>query len=330
MPRYSNLTEKELLEKEEEWWEWEDETNFMWLDEGVEIFQRLSRVNQNEVRYREILAYLLLKQGEDLKLRQRSYDRAIMSFRQLVRIHPENARAYYRLGFLYFYQEEWLKSIDSFQQSLSRHPRQPSNQLNKEQQIKAHYYILKATQIIMNQTLGKVEEIPSQDLELFEEIKHLMEEMKDTARGEEKPYQMIVNGKEFSEISEREYEKLTDIFENKNILILNQRSLNDTTFALNGREVTIPGTQVPLLEFLMRHPEGVKKEDIIQRMFRQSKNPDAALRRMISRLRRERLDQLSPLNDWIVTKNGTYRWVCLEEYRMFKHNRDVSTDLLLD
>ena len=329
MVRMSNLSEEELLEKEDGWWEREDETNLSWINEGVEIFRSLSRVKPNEIRYKETLAYLLLSQGEDLKLRQHSYEKAVMRFNQVVKIDPENSRAYYRLGFLYFYLEKWAKSVDSFQHSLNSRPRQTRNQLQKEQEIKAHYYILKATQIILNENLRKAEQIPTKDLELFGEIKHLLNEIKAMGRVEERPYQMIVNGKEFSEISEREYEQFSDFEENTNCIILNQRSMNDATLALNGRDISIPPKQLPLLEFLMRHPEGVRYDDIVHRRSRQSKNPHASLRQTILRLR-HRLQALDPLNDLIETIDGGYRWNSYYEYRMFKHNRDVSTDLLLD
>ncbi|MEB1808868.1 MAG: winged helix-turn-helix domain-containing protein [Bacillaceae bacterium] len=329
MTRLSNLSEEELLEKEDDWWEREDETSLRWINEGVEIFRNLSRLKPNVIRFKETLAYLLLVQGEDLKLRQHTYKKAIMRFHQVVKIDPENARAYYRLGFLYFYEQEWAKSVDSFQRSLNCFPRQARNQLEKEQQIKAHYYTLKATQIILKESLGRVEQIPPADLERFAEFKHLLNEIKACGQPEEKPYQMIVDGKEFKEISEREYEQLSDPFENKSYYILNHRSINDTTLSFNDREVSIPASQVPLLEFLMRHPEGVHREEIVQRRYRHSRDPHAALRRSISRLR-DRLESLDPQHDMIETIGGGYRWNCLYHYRMFKHNRDVSTDLLLD
>ncbi|WP_413299803.1 winged helix-turn-helix domain-containing protein [Bacillus sp. 1P10SD] len=329
MIRMSTLSEEKLLELEDAWWEKEDETDLGWINEGEAIFRNLSRVNPKEIRYKETLAYLLIKQGEDLKLRKHSYEKAIVRFSQVVKIVPENARAYYRLGFLYFYKKHWAKSIDSFQHSLNCHPRQSRNQLEKEQEMKAHYYLVKATQSILNESLERIKQIPTKDLELFGEMKHLLKEMKESGRAEEKPYQMIVNGVEFSEISEREYDKLSDPFENKQYLILNQRSMNDVTLSLNGREISIPATQVPLLEYLMRHPEGVRNEDIIQRRYRQSRDPHATLRRNIARLR-NRLEPLAPLNSFIETIDGGYRWTSFYPYRMFKHNRDVSTDLLLD
>ncbi|WP_162232215.1 helix-turn-helix domain-containing protein [Halalkalibacter wakoensis] len=99
--------------------------------------------------------------------------------------------------------------------------------------------------------------------------------------------------------------------------------------SLYGKEVGIPSNQVLLLEYLMRHPEGVRREEIIQRRFRQSRDPESALRQNIRRLR-ARLEGLVPLHEFIQTIDGGYRWNTLHEYRMFKHSRDVSTDLLLD
>ncbi|GAE28246.1 hypothetical protein JCM9140_4459 [Halalkalibacter wakoensis JCM 9140] len=85
------------------------------------------------------------------------------------------------------------------------------NQLTKEQTIKAHHYILKTTQIIVSETLLQIKNIPQEELDLFGEINLLIEEMKEGygANGQEKPYQMIKNGKEFYDISEREYELLS-------------------------------------------------------------------------------------------------------------------------
>lgn len=331
MKRLSDLTEHELLIMEDAWWEREDESNQSWINEGVRIFQNLSRHNAKEIRYKETLAYLLLMQGEDMKLRQHSYEKAIQRFKQVVKIDTENARAYYRLGFLYFYLEEWANSIQFFQQALNRFPRQSRNQLDQEQKIKAHHYILKATQIIAVEVIGKVDRIPKKDLDLFGEIKLLVKEIKGGfgVEGLSKPYQMIVNGVEFSDITENEYEQLSDIYEHNSCIILNQRTINDTTIALYEREIHIPRNQVPLLEYLMRNPEGVCRGDIIQKRYRQSRNPEAALRQNISRLR-TRLEPLDPLNQLIQTIDGGYRWNWKHEYRMFKHNRDVSSDMLLE
>jgi tetratricopeptide (TPR) repeat protein len=329
MIQKSNLTEKELLLKEDNWLDREDETNLNWIEEGIEIYRNFSSVQPNEIRYKETLAYLLLVQGEDLKLRQHSYEKAIMRFNQVVKLDKHNARAFYRLGFLYFYQKEWAKSVDSFQCSLRCQPRQTRNQLQKEQQVKAHYYILKASQIIFNESLLRAEQIPSEDLDLFGEMKYLLTELKGIRQEEEKPYQIIHNGTKFREISEREYELLSDPDENEEHIILNQHSMNDVILSFQGRMIAIPTLQVPLLEYLMRHPEGVQHEEILGRMYRHSKDPRGMLRKNVKRLR-ERMKHLEPTHAFIETIHGGYRWNSSYPYRMFKHQRDVSTDLLLD
>lgn len=326
---FSNLTEDELLEKEEAWWEREDELNSDWIYEGVEIFTSLSKANPKEIRYKETLSYLLLLQGEDLKLRQHSYEDAIECMKQVVKLDPSNARAHYRLGFLYFFQKRWTKSIDSFQMSLNSLPRKLRNQLQKDQQIKAHFYILKAAKMILEENFKKVEKIPPKDLENFGEMKLLLEEMRSSGQVEEKPYQMIVNGVEVRNISEREYEELSDPFENKGMIILNFKSTNDVTLSLNGKEIFITPALVALIEYLMRNPDGVSSEDIIQRKYRYSRDPHAKLRKDISRLR-SRLRSIHANETLIETIDGGYRWNSSYNYRIFKHSRDVSMDLLLD
>lgn len=329
MKRLTNLTESELLELEGEWWDREDESDFRWVNEGVRLFKRLSSVNQSEIRYKETLAYLLLLQGEEFKMRKRVYGDALKRFKSVVRLDPDNARAHYRLGFLYFYEEEWTRSIDSFQQSLNCHPSKSRNQLATDQKVKAHYYILKATQIILHESLHQVEQVSKEELDVFGEIKSLMNELRGLREVEEKPYQMIVNGVDFSDITEREYEELSDPFENDDWVIFNQKSMNDVTVTLNGREVTITNSLVPLLEFLMRNPKGLQQEEIIWRRVLDSKDPKAKLRQDIRRLR-DRLKRVDKDYPFIETIEGGYRWNNRLPYRMFKHYRDVSTDLLLD
>ncbi|MFC0469286.1 hypothetical protein ACFFHM_01710 [Halalkalibacter kiskunsagensis] len=331
MRRLSDLTEEELLEKENDWWDREDDTDQSWINEGVQLYKRLSKINQRDITYQETLAYLLLKQGEDMKLRQHAYDEAIKKFNSVVRIDPSNSRACYRLGFLYFGQEAWAKSIDSFQQSLRKKASHARNQLEQDQKIKAHHYILKATQIIANETLGKIEQIPEKELEVFGEIKILIEEIKSGRRNkeEEKPYQMIINGWEYVNLTEEDYVQQSDPFKNKAHIILNQGTIHYTTVSFNTREIQIPYNQVPFLEYIMRNPEGVSREDLIQKRFRESNDPEAALRQNIRRLR-SRLQELDPMYEFIKTVTGGYCWNNELEYRMLKHSRDITSDLLLD
>lgn len=329
MRNLRDLTEDELLEKESDWWEREDESDPDWVNEGVRIFRNLLMKNPRDIRYRETIAYLMLLQGEDFKLSRHSYRQAIFSLKQVVRLDPDNARAHYRLGFLYFYEEEWTKSIESFQRALRSRPLHSRNQLQKDQQIKAHYYISKAAQIILKRNLEKVYQIPLKDLQLSGEMNLLLEEIRALEQAEEKPYLMIVNGVEFSNIREREYEQLSDPFENDGWIILNFRSINDVTLSFNGREISITPGRAALLEYLMRNPDGVSHEDIIQRRYRLSKNPRGNLRQDIRRLR-TRMTEIDLCENVIETIGGGYRWNSPYNYRILKHSRDVSTDLLLD
>ncbi|WP_307322299.1 winged helix-turn-helix domain-containing protein [Evansella vedderi] len=323
------LSEEELLELESEWWEREDESNLSWINEGVHLFENLSRKNQRDINYREMLAYLLLQQGEDMKLRQHAYEKALRVIQRVVRLDTDNARAYYRLGFLYFYKEAWALSIDSFQQALNCRPLASRNRLEKEQEMKAHHYIMKGAQMILNESLQKVSTIPSSDLELFGEIKLLMEELKEGLGEREKPYVLTVNGKEQRYLTEKEYEELSDPYENENCLIFNQLHIQNTLILLNDQDIQITPKYVTLLELIMQHPEGISVEAILQRKFRNSKNPQNNLRRAIGRLR-QRLEPIDPHRELIQTVDGGYKWNCQREYRMFKHTRDVSSDLLLD
>jgi DNA-binding response OmpR family regulator len=328
-----SVTLEELLEQEDKWYEREDESNLQWIDEGIRLYGRLSQKNPREVRFKEMRAYLLLKQGEDLKLRQHSYEKAIQVFNQLVRIDVSNSIAHYRLGFLYFYEKSWGLSIHSFQQALLQKARRSESRLTKEQEIKAYHYILKATQILTTETLDRVEHISAADLKLFEEITVLLKEMKSGLGEREKPYQMIVNGQDYSYLTDQEYEELSDPESHYDTMIFNQRSLNDTTLSWRGREARIRANQVSLIEYLMKNPEGVSRTNIIERSFSHSQDAHAAentLSQNIRRLRRRLQEELQAPLEFIETIEVGYRWNVDVEYRMFKHTRDVSTDLLPD
>ncbi|OLS38278.1 hypothetical protein BTR22_07265 [Alkalihalophilus pseudofirmus] len=327
MGRYSEYTLDELLEIEADWWDREDESDRRWVNEGVQLLTYLSSKERDNIRYKEVKAYLLILQGESLKIKDRSFDRAIKAFEQVIRIEPDNARANYRLGFLYFYEEEWTKSLDAFYQSAHSSPNKTRKKLTPEQMIKAHYYILKNSKIITQSSLDHIDDMPYKQLEMNEELKLLLDEIRNgiEPNDEIKPYQMIINGVKYSDISEEEYEMRSDIYQP--IFIFNQISLNDTEVSYKGKSVSIPLRNAAILEYLMKNPNGVARQDIISRLSQQSRNPEAALRQIISRLRRK-LAELDPDIEFIETIDGGYRWSVAGEYRMFKHFRCVGVDIL--
>lgn len=326
--RDSHLTKEQLLKLEEEWLSKEEESP-QTIEEGICLYRRLSRINPECMRYRESLAKLLLKKGTYEKIQKRSFDRAKQTFCILIKLAEKNKDnhplAHYRLGFLYFYDEEWTKAIDSFQKALSFKTTRRGQMLTKEQRVKAHHYILKATQIIALDTLEKINNMPEEDLDLFEEIKLLKREM-ENGLTEEKPYLMIVNGTETRYISEWEYEVLST--PNHSCVILDQGRAGRTILSILGNEGHISETYVPLLELLMKHPEGIKNESILLRLYDQRKNSMTILRQNIRRLR-ERIERISPIHEqFIETIEQGYRWNTTYEYLIFKHTRDVSHDFL--
>ncbi|MEC2072497.1 winged helix-turn-helix domain-containing protein [Alkalihalophilus marmarensis] len=329
MKKYSEYTLDELLEVEADWWDREDETNPKWINEGLNIFLELLKLDRKNSRYLEVRAYLLILHGEFLKIQDRSYERAIKVFHQIIKLEPDNARANYRLGFLYFYEEEWTKSLDAFYQAAHSNPNLTRKKLTAEQMVKAHYYILKNSKIITQASLDHIDDMPYKQLEQNEELKLLLDEIRNGIEPNEeiKPYQMIKNGVEYSNISEEEYDMYSDI--DQPTFIFNQISLNDTEISYNGRSVSIPLRNAAILEYLMKNPSGVSKQDIISRLSQQSKDPEAALRQIISRLRRK-LAELDPEIEFIKTIDGGYLWTGAGQYRMFKHFRCVGTELQLD
>lgn len=83
MSRDTELTLEQLLEKENDWLEREDESSQDWIDEGINLYKRLSRYDVRDVRYKKLLVYLLIKQGEDFKFCPHSYKKAIVLLNEL-------------------------------------------------------------------------------------------------------------------------------------------------------------------------------------------------------------------------------------------------------
>ncbi|WP_368505223.1 hypothetical protein AB3N04_06165 [Alkalihalophilus sp. As8PL] len=105
--------------------------------------------------------------------------------------------------------------------------------------------------------------MPYKELEKNEELKLLLSEIREGMEPQEeiKPYQMILNGKEYSDISEEEYDIHSDI--DQPIFIFNQISLNDTEVSYKGRSTSIPLRNAAILEYLMKNPNEVTRQDII-------------------------------------------------------------------
>jgi tetratricopeptide (TPR) repeat protein len=330
MGRNLDLTIEELLQREDDWSEREDFSNISWIREGIKLYQLFLRKDPTNLRYSEMLGYLLLKQGEDENLRHHSYQRAIFAFERVVKLDRANAIAFYRLGLLYFYQEKWAKSIHSFQQALQLNPPFSRYRLNKEQKIKALYYILTSSNIIMNETLEQVQKIPDLELNIFREMKILLEELNREPDKDyiERPYQMILNGKKVAYLTYKEYEEYSDPDKNQDIVIIDQQDINNTYISLYRKQIRLNGNQVPILDIILRHPDGISKRDLMETKFFETVNPENSLYQEIRRLRMK-LAELNQDLDFVIPIDGGYKWNWDKEYRMFKYRRDITSDLLL-
>ncbi len=329
MSIHMDFTIEELLQREDDWWERENESSISWINEGIELFTLFMKKDPYNLRYSEMLSYLLLRQGEDTRFQKQAYERVINVLEHLVQVDSTNALAFYRLGFLYFFQKKWAKSINSFQKSLTCTPEFSRNRLNKEQQIKANYYILQASQYIVKNSIDYMDATPEYEWELYREIHYLIQEINSGKRNITRfPYQMLKNGKEFTYLSFREFEKLSDPKQNENVAILNQHSINETYFSYKYNETRLLPTQVPLIEYIMRHPEGVSRKELVERKFYESVNPRNTLTDNIRSLM-ERLNEIDASINFIISIDGGYKWNSQVEYRMFKKTMDVSGELII-
>jgi tetratricopeptide (TPR) repeat protein len=107
--------------------QWEDQENLYvdrgktadWIQKGIVLYEKLLNLEpkNNFCRYR--LANLYLDQGTDIKLHggPEKYQEAQKVLKKALRYNKEDALIYYRLGFLSFYEGEFLQSavyFDSF------------------------------------------------------------------------------------------------------------------------------------------------------------------------------------------------------------------------
>src|SRR5690606_35062691 len=116
--------------------------------------------------------------------------------------------------------------------------------------------------------------------------------------------------------------------QNENVAILNQHSINETYFSYKYNETRLLPTQVPLIEYIMRHPEGVSRKELVERKFYESVNPRNTLTDNIRSLM-ERLNEIDASINFIISIDGGYKWNSQVEYRMFKKTMDVSGELII-
>ncbi|MGG0940177.1 winged helix-turn-helix domain-containing protein [Brevibacillus centrosporus] len=326
LPTLEHLLEKEML------WERQEEAGDLvrWWMDGIQLYKNLLRHDDQNERYRVQLANLLLKAGGDLKMRQHNFREATRLFRQLVRQIPDHAIAYYRLGFLAFYEQDWRRSITYFSSALSAKPSNRTHELNEEQRAKAYGYQAKAYQKI--------------SLALFEEAKRVGLGTKDPATAdaidsfllqterelfsyeEVKPYVMATRNQVLhlnkDEVIEKQAERgpsdiRLDLLGEKFLLVLPSDDRIELTEQL-----------ARLLRYLMEQGKPVTSQMIREAVFPDSKS-ESIVRRTISRLR-ETIRQSCRMDELICTTPTGYSFHWPADFQIFYRKDDLFLTDILD
>ena len=102
------LTKKELLlEKEDLWLSKEDDSD-EWYEEGIRIYELLSKVDSfNFAHYNKQQANLLLEKARNEKMHHGNMNRAESLLKRVIDLEPTHSEIYYRLAFINAHHEKW-------------------------------------------------------------------------------------------------------------------------------------------------------------------------------------------------------------------------------
>lgn len=102
------LTNKELLlEKEDLWLSKEDDSD-EWYEEGIRIYEVLSKVDSfNFAHYNKQQANLLLEKARNEKMHHGNMNRAESLLKRVIDLEPGHWEIYYRLAFINAHHEKW-------------------------------------------------------------------------------------------------------------------------------------------------------------------------------------------------------------------------------
>lgn len=102
------LTKKELLlEKEDLWLSKEDDSD-EWYEEGIRIYELLSKVDSfNFAHYNKQQANLLLEKARNEKMHHGNMNRAESLLKRVIDLEPGHSEVYYRLAFINAHHEKW-------------------------------------------------------------------------------------------------------------------------------------------------------------------------------------------------------------------------------
>ncbi|WP_029099848.1 helix-turn-helix domain-containing protein [Brevibacillus thermoruber] len=318
-------THEELLEEELIWERQEDEIDlFTWWQKGIELYRKLSRLDRDNKRFKIQLANLLLKAGGDLKMRQHNFNQALGLFRELIWMEPEHAIAHYRLGFLYYYKQDWRKSIHHFERALRARPAERSHQIHREQEMKALCYLAKAYQKLSLSIFEKANEMfeAESDPAVADAVDPFIEETRRDlySYGESKPYVMVTQDQTLflheDEVLRYQSEELA-----ANEVRLD--FLGEEIYLIFPSHVRIKLSEQlgKLLRFLMENKRPVSAQTIRENIFPDSRS-ESIVRRTIQRLR-DALDHPRLPVDLILTTISGYQWNWPGEFTIFYRKDDI-------
>jgi tetratricopeptide (TPR) repeat protein len=91
-----------------------------WLTEGITIYRRLLEKDSGNIEYKSELAKLLIRSGNDEKLKYVNLMNAKDLFTEVVVLFPNNGEALYRLGHICYETNDYEKSIEYFTEAVKQ------------------------------------------------------------------------------------------------------------------------------------------------------------------------------------------------------------------
>ena len=92
----------------------------VWLSEGIRLYRERLQDKPFDMNAKADLAKLLLRSGNDEKLRYVNLNEAQHLFEEVLTLYPQNAEALYRLGHIWYDIDEYGNSIASFMKVLDK------------------------------------------------------------------------------------------------------------------------------------------------------------------------------------------------------------------
>ncbi len=92
----------------------------VWLSEGIKLYRERLEENPDDLKLKTELARLLIRSGTDEKIKYVNLMDAKVLFEEVLQLFPGHAEALYRLGHISYENGHYEKSIEYFNQALSK------------------------------------------------------------------------------------------------------------------------------------------------------------------------------------------------------------------